>query len=114
MKKGPGRPICSILAAVLMVFLSFSIGALTVIPAAGQSLSGKPSGTPQNEGIPRSADELRAKHFQDLLTGGTTGTAWPISSRYVVTNSHVVAEGSQVTLVSAQGQEIPASAVLRD
>jgi S1-C subfamily serine protease len=114
MKKGPGRPICSILAAALIVFFSFSIGALTVVPAASQSLSGKPSGTPQKEGIPRSADELRAKHFQDLLSGGTTGTAWPISSRYVVTNSHVVAEGSKVTLVSAQGQEIPASAVLRD
>jgi S1-C subfamily serine protease len=49
-----------------------------------------------------------------LLAGGTTGTAWPISSRYVVTNGHVVSEGSKVTLVSSQGKEIPASAVLRD
>jgi S1-C subfamily serine protease len=114
MKKGLAGPICGILATALMFFLSFSIEALTVVPAAGQSVSGTPSGKPQNERIPGSADELKTRHFQDLLVGGTTGTAWPISSRYVVTNSHVVSEGSKVTLVSSQGQEIPASVVLRD
>jgi len=97
-----------------MCFLSFSIEALTVVPAAGQSVSGAPSGKPQNERIFGSADGQKTKHFEDLLAGGTTGTAWPISSRYVVTNSHVVSEGSKVTLVSSQGEEIPASAVLRD
>jgi S1-C subfamily serine protease len=114
MKKGLTGPICGILATALMVFLSFSIEVLSVVPAAGQSVSGKPSGKPQSERILGSADELKARHFQDLLAGGTTGTAWPISSRYVVTNSHVVSEGSKVTLVSSQGEEIPASAVLRD
>ncbi|MGZ3534596.1 MAG: S1 family peptidase [Thermodesulfobacteriota bacterium] len=114
MKKGLGGPICGILAIALMCFLSFSIEALTVVPAAGQSVSGTPSGKPQNEKIPELTDGQKAKHFQDLLAGGTTGTAWPISSRYVVTNSHVVSEGSKVTLVSSQGEEIPASAVLRD
>jgi S1-C subfamily serine protease len=114
MKKRLARPIYGILATALMVFLSFSIETLTVAPAAGQSVSGAPSGKPQNERIPGSADELKTRHFQDLLAGGTTGTAWPISSRYVVTNSHVVSEGSKVTLVSSQGEEIPASAVLRD
>jgi S1-C subfamily serine protease len=114
MKKHLAGPICGILSTVLILFLSFSIEALTVIPAAGQSVSGTPSRKPQNEKIPRLIDELKTKHFQDLLIGGTTGTAWPISSRYVVTNSHVVSEGSKVTLVSSQGQEIPASAIFRD
>lgn len=113
MKKGLAGAISSILAVASMVFFSFSIEALTVVPAAGQSVSGTPSGKPKGR-IPGSADELKTRHFQDLLAGGTTGTAWPISSRYVVTNSHVVSEGSKVTLVSSQGQEIPASAVLRD
>jgi len=114
MKKGLAGPICGILAIASMCFLSFSIEALTVVPAAGQSVSGTPSGKPQNERIPGSADRQKTRHFEDLLAGGTTGTAWPISSRYVVTNSHVVSEGSKVTLVSSRGEEIPASAVLRD
>jgi S1-C subfamily serine protease len=114
MKKALAGPICGLLATALTFFLAFSIEALNAVPAAGQSVSGKPSGKPQNGGIPGTADEQKAKHFQDLLAGGTTGTAWPISSRYAVTNSHVVSEGSKVILVSSQGQEIPASAVLRD
>jgi len=114
MKKDLARPICSILAIVSMCFLTFSIEAVTVVPAAGQSVSGTRSGKPQDERIPGSADGQKTRHFEDLLAGGTTGTAWPISSRYVVTNSHVVSEGSKVTLVSSQGEEIPASAVLRD
>ena len=108
MKKYLAGPICCTLSTGLIVFLSFCIAALTVVPAAGQSVSGTRLGRPQ------STDELKTKHFQDLLMGGTTGTAWPVSSRYVVTNSHVVSQGSQVTLVSSQGREIPASAVLRD
>ena len=105
-------PICSILFIALIAFLSFE--ALTAVPAAGQSVSGTPSGKLQTERIPGSADEQKTKHFEDLLAGGVTGTAWPISSHYVVTNSHVVPERSKVTLVSTQGKEIPASAVLRD
>ena len=114
MKKYLTGSICYIFSTGLIVFLSFCIVALIVVPAIGQSVSGTRSGRPQNERISGSTDELKAKHFQDLLSGGVTGTAWPVSSRYVVTNSHVVSEGSQVTLVSSQGQEIPASAVLRD
>lgn len=114
MKKGLAGPICGIVVTALMFFLSFSIEAQTVVPSVGQSVSGTPSGKPQNERIPGSADELKTRHFQDLLAGGTTGTAWPISSRYAVTNSHVVSERSKVTLLSSQGEEIPASAVLRD
>jgi len=114
MRKHLSGPICCALSAAFIVLLSFCIGALTVVPAAGQSVSGTRLERPQNEGSIGSANELKVKHFQDLLTGGTIGTAWPVSSRYVVTNSHIVSEGSKVTLVSLQGQEIPASAVLRD
>ncbi len=114
MKKYLAGPICCIMSTGLIVFLSFCIPSLTVVPAVGQSVSGTRSDRPQNERIPGSTDELKTKHFQDLLMGGTTGTAWPVSSRYVVTNSHVVSEGSKVTLLGSQGQEIPASAVLRD
>ena len=114
MKKYLAGPICFILSTALIVFLSFCIEALTVVPADGQSVSGTPSGKPQTERIPGSADGQKTRHFEDLLAGGTTGTAWPISARYVVTNGHVVSEGSKVTLVSSQGKEIPASAVLRD
>jgi S1-C subfamily serine protease len=110
MKKYLAEPISCIFSTTLIVFLSFCIAALTVVPATGQSVSG----TRSNERAPGSPDELKTKHFQDLLMGGTTGTAWPVSSRYVVTNSHVVSEGSKVTLVNSQGEEIPALAVLRD
>ncbi len=104
----------ALLSTVLMVSLSLSVEALTGGGAIGQSISGSHSDRSQREKSPGSTDELKTKHFQDLLAGGITGTAWPISSRYVVTNSHVVSEGSKVTLVSSQGQEIPASVVLRD
>ena len=49
MKKGLAGAISSILAVASMVFFSFSIEALTVVPAAGQSVSGTPSGKPQRE-----------------------------------------------------------------
>jgi S1-C subfamily serine protease len=42
------------------------------------------------------------------------GTAWPISSRYVVTNNHVVSESSHVVLINKDGQEISAWSVVRD
>jgi len=114
MKKHLAGLICCILSTTLIVLLSFCIAALTVVPATGQPVAGTPSEKPQTKRIPGPADEQKTKHFEDLLAGGTTGTAWPVSSRYVVTNSHVVSEGSKVTLVSSHGEEIPASAVLRD
>lgn len=114
MKRYLARMISCILFTVLVFFLSLSIETLTVVGADAQSISGTRSERSQSGRSPGSTDELKAKHFHDLLVGGITGTAWPISSRYVVTNSHVVSEGSKVTLVSSQGQEIPASAILRD
>ena len=107
MKKCHPGLICCVLSLTL-------IAALTVVSAAGQSASGTDLKKPQAEGTPRSTDGLKMRHFEELIMGGTTGTAWPVSAHYAVTNSHVVPEGSKVTLVSSQGQEIPASAVLRD
>jgi len=42
------------------------------------------------------------------------GTAWPISSHYVVTNNHVVSESNHVVLINKDGQEISAWSVVRD
>jgi S1-C subfamily serine protease len=82
--------------------------------SAGQPASGHDLEEPRHEKIRESTGELTEKRFHELLAGGSTGTAWPISSGYVVTNSHVISEGTTVILVSPQGQEIPARVVLRD
>jgi S1-C subfamily serine protease len=42
------------------------------------------------------------------------GTAWPITSGYVVTNNHIVSKSSHVVLINASGLQIPAWAVIRD
>jgi S1-C subfamily serine protease len=68
----------------------------------------------RNERSRESISRLTEKHLQDLLVGASTGTAWPISSGYVVTNNHVVSKSSNVLLISAQGREIPARIVLID
>ncbi len=80
-----------------------------------QTDSGHNSQGPRYKGILESTGSLTEKHLQDLLTeGASTGTAWPLSSGYVVTNNHVVSKGSKVILISAQGREIPAWVVLFD
>lgn len=86
----------------------------TTVVATDPSSSGHDSEGPRHEKIRESTAELTEKRLHDLLKGGSTGTAWPISSGYVITNSHVVSEGTKVILISAQGREIPASIVLRD
>jgi S1-C subfamily serine protease len=42
------------------------------------------------------------------------GTGWPLASGYIVTSNHVVAESTEVLLISALNQEILAWTVLRD
>jgi S1-C subfamily serine protease len=68
----------------------------------------------RHERIRQSTGRLTERQLQDLVMGASTGTGWPISSGYVVTNNHVVSKGSNVVLISAQGREIPARAVLID
>jgi S1-C subfamily serine protease len=86
----------------------------TAVVTTDQPDSGHDLERPAHEEIREPTGELKGKHLQDLLVGASTGTAWPISSGYVVTNSHIISEGSKVILISAQGQEIPAWIVLRD
>jgi S1-C subfamily serine protease len=50
----------------------------------------------------------------DRQTGFSAGTAWPITSGYVVTNNHVVADVDEVGLIDVAGREVRASVVLRD
>jgi S1-C subfamily serine protease len=115
--------ICCIIAIALIFQSTFPIKALaldkqsamgTAFVTSDQSDSGYDLEGTRHEKIRESAGELTEKRLNDLLFGGSTGTAWPISSGYVITNSHIVSEGSKVILISAQGQEIPAWVVLRD
>ena len=57
---------------------------------------------------------IPAETHQDTAERVSTGTAWPISSRYVVTNNHVVSDSNHVVLINKEGQEINAWAVVRD
>ena len=50
----------------------------------------------------------------ELFADASIGTAWPLPSGYVLTNNHVVSESTQVTLISVDGRELPARAILRD
>ena len=81
----------------------------TAVVASDQSNSGRGLEEPRHDTIRQSTGKTTEKHLQDLVMGASTGTAWPISSGYVVTNNHVVSKGSKVVLISAQGREIPAS-----
>lgn len=57
---------------------------------------------------------IDAETHEEPVERVSTGTAWPISSRYVVTNNHVVSESNQVVLINKDGQEISAWSVVRD
>ena len=46
--------------------------------------------------------------------GVSTGTAWPTSSGYAVTNHHVVSGKQSIVLVNSKGEEIPATVVASD
>jgi S1-C subfamily serine protease len=50
----------------------------------------------------------------DSLVRFSTGTAWPVTSGYAVTNNHVVAGVEQVQLIDVTGREVTASVALRD
>lgn len=53
-------------------------------------------------------------NFLNGLAGTSTGTAWSVSSGYVVTSEHVVSDVSLVDLYDIHGQRYPAAVVLRD
>jgi S1-C subfamily serine protease len=57
---------------------------------------------------------IHGKTHEEPVERVSTGTAWPISSRYVVTNNHVVSDSNHVVLINKEGQEISAWSVVRD
>jgi S1-C subfamily serine protease len=58
--------------------------------------------------------EESLKPFSEPSGYVSFGTAWPLSSGYVVTNNHLIPESNEVVLINIFGQEIPAWAILRD
>lgn len=48
------------------------------------------------------------------FAGSATGTGWPVSGGYVITNNHVIAGSESVVLVDTEGRRFNAWAVLRD
>lgn len=50
----------------------------------------------------------------EFFQGASLGTAWPLASGFVVTNSHVVAGSRQIALLDQTGAKFTAWPVLRD
>ena len=114
----------SILAIASIFHSTLPIEALAASPTASEQFSRNSFSFQSNSGpdlqgsrlerIRESTGRLTERHLQELLMGASTGTAWPISSGYVVTNNHVVSKGSSAVLINAQGRKIPAWVVLLD
>lgn len=64
--------------------------------------------------IQASKAEENLKPFSESSSYVSFGTAWPLSSGYVVTNNHLIPKSNKVVLITIIGQEIPAWAILRD
>ena len=64
--------------------------------------------------LAKSAPHLRPDTSLDIFANKSSGTAWPIASGYAVTNNHVVADNTYVTLINTNGDEIRARVVVRD
>lgn len=57
---------------------------------------------------------INTKPSQKTVDSISFGTAWPLSSGYVVTNNHLIPASNRVVLIDTGGHEIPAWAVIRD
>jgi S1-C subfamily serine protease len=62
------------------------------------------------DGIP----EGIAKPSKGTETAGKSGTAWPVSHGFVITNNHVVSGSEKLTLIRADGTRINARVAARD
>lgn len=64
--------------------------------------------------LAKSAPHLQPDTSLDIFSNKSSGTAWPIAKGYAVTNNHVVANNTHVTLINSQGDKIRARVVIRD
>lgn len=73
-----------------------------------------PLGTELFNKIRSCSGESKSQGSTSLPANMSVGTAWPITSDYVVTNNHVIAESKEITLLDVSGSEIKAQIVLTD
>jgi S1-C subfamily serine protease len=78
-------------------------------PVSGQAEVKQPFGSSEASGL-RAREEI----LSEPSAGASIGTAWPLTSGYVVTNNHVVSESNEVILIDKVGQQMRAWAVIRD
>ncbi len=73
-----------------------------------------PLGTELFHKIRSCSDKSKSQVSTSPSGSMSLGTAWPITSDYVVTNNHVIAESKEIKLLDASGTEIKAHIVLKD
>jgi len=64
--------------------------------------------------LAKSTPSLKQDSSLDIFADKSSGTAWPIANGYAVTNNHVVANNTNVTLINTDGDKIKARVVIRD
>lgn len=62
--------------------------------------------------LDQSASTIKTPDFE--WAGASIGTGWPVGPGYVVTNSHVVDEKDEITLINSNGERRAASVIMRD
>jgi S1-C subfamily serine protease len=90
------------------------VGAWEAVDAINNLIPQHPLEQELRQKIRAAKKGIQADTQEESVEKVSIGTAWPISSRYVVTNNHVVSESSHVVLINKDGQEISAWSVVRD
>jgi S1-C subfamily serine protease len=90
------------------------VGAWEAVDAINSLIPEHPLEQGLRQKIRATKSGIRAETHEESVESVSIGTAWPISSRYVVTNNHVVTESNHVVLINKDGQEINAWSVVRD
>jgi S1-C subfamily serine protease len=90
------------------------VGAWAAVDAINNLIPEHPLEQQLRQKIRATKSRIQTETLKEPAAKVSIGTAWPISSQYVVTNNHVVSESSQVVLINRDGQEISAWSVVRD